>query len=59
VEDTYLSQSHVGTHIDGWVTSASGVAITIRRRWESHQNYIKTSLKPRLRHARRIIDMVG
>ena len=33
MEDTNLSQSHVGTHIDGLGILASRTAITTRRRW--------------------------
>ena len=35
MEDTYLSQSHVGTHIDGMGHIGIRIAITIRRRWVS------------------------
>jgi hypothetical protein len=35
MEDTWLSQSHVGTHFDGLATSVSWTATTTRRPWEN------------------------
>ena len=35
MEDTWLSQSHVGTHLDGLATSGARTATSTKRRWGS------------------------